>query len=257
MKTQDCFATFFVAMLFLAVSGCATTTQPTAAIPAPVATKKSPVEKRVISSPEQPGDRQFLYSQVAEKLKGLSVRSLTAVNNFIDVHLKTADEKDVVVLALDVKQFPFFLEKVMKSNPLLNALPRDRERLVVVESSKVPGVRNVYYRVKAVEVPEGKQHVWNWAPEGAIFKKYIDLKENLIENKSPEEQFMVLFYLGNYQYNHDLVLSMEEKDGSWNWEKMAHPKDTVFQQMIIPIATIKNGGMEVMTLDLKAIEPKK
>lgn len=250
MKTSSC-VIIMVTILMLA-SGCATTKpQPTAAIPAPV-TKETPVEKQMVSTPEQPGDQEFLYSQVTEKLKGLSAKSLIAVNNFIDVHLR-ADEKEIVVLALDFKRFPFYLEGVMKSNPLLNTLPRDRQRLVVVESIKAPGVRNIYYRVRAEEIPEGKQYAENWAPEGSVFKKHIDPKENLVGDKNPEEQFLTLFYLGNYHYNQDLIISMEGKDGLWDWNKMAHPRETMFQEMLIPIATIKNGAMEIMTLDLKPI----
>lgn len=230
------------------LSGCAATN------PNTVATHVAKPEQQS-ASVEQSGDREFLYSAVTEKLKGLSVKGLEAVNSFVDAHFK-ADAgvgNEVVVLALDTKRFPFFLERVMKSNQLLSTLPRDRERLVVVENMKVPGVRNVYYRVKATEVPEGKQYAQNWAPEGSVFKKHIDPKENLVGDKKPEEQFMTLFYLGNYHYNQDLIISMQGEDGSWDWWKMAHPKDTMFQEMLIPIATVKNGAMEVMTLDLKPV----
>lgn len=235
MKTY----TVLILGLALILSGCAGQNINTESGHTPVAPKE------VIEA-----DRLFLKKSIGQKMEGLALHSLHAVNKFIDVHLKNeALGAEIVVLSVERHDFPFFLEGVMRSNPLLNALPRSKERLVVVESERSPGVQNVFYTIHAEEVPEGKQIATNWAPLPEKWNKHVDPRVNLLEDRTPEQVFFTLFYEGNMRANPDLILSVRGQDGLWDWSRMSHPYETGYGVMLIPLATIKNGAMEALLKD--------
>lgn len=230
-----------VAFFCISLVGCAnvSTLDQGIAPPAPPQEfKKEVVEKK---------DQEFFRKLITEKIGDLSAKALEAVNNFIDAHARAEVDEDTEVLVFTAEKngFPFFLEEVMRSNELLNTLPREKERLVLVENEKAPGVKNVYYLVKGSDVPEGKQMIMNWIPNPERFNKHIDPTVNMVEeDRSQEWMFVFLFYQGNVNINPDLIAPVIGADKKWDWDRMPHPKDTFKGAMLIPIATVKNGAME-------------
>ena len=227
---------FAIAMLLVTLSGCAGH-QPThsghelVAPPANVAAS----------------DLTFLRGTVKKKVEDLSLASLHAVNDFIDAHVKSEVlGREIMVLSVERHGFPFFLEGVMRSNPLLKELPRSKERILVLASDRLPGVENVFYTVYADEIPEGMQVANHWAPLPEVWNKHVDPTVNMLEGRSPEQAFLTLFYEGNIRINPDLIISVRGTDGIWDWSRMAHPAQTGFGVMVIPIATVKNGAMEAL-----------
>ncbi len=241
MKMTQMMFCFLVALLCSTFVGCAhvgTVDQGLTPLSPPQEFKIETVEKE---------DKVFLRGVITEKLKDLSGKALKAVNDFIDAHAwaEINLNKEILVFTAEKNGFPFFLEGVMRSNPLLNSLPREKERIFVIENAKAPGTKNVYYLVKGSDVPEGKQMVKHWMPGPERFLKHVDPTVNLIEeNRTVEWMFIFLFYQGNVDINPELIIPVQGTDNAWNWDRMPHPKDTPKKAMFIPIATMKNGAME-------------
>lgn len=191
-------------------------------------------------------EREILEKHVTEKVRASPLDMLRAMNDFHDTWLEVmyAKGKKIVVLAVEKTGFPFYFEHILRSNSLLNSLPRDKKLFTFVESKRAPGVINVYYKVHADYIPEGKQQPLNWMPSKEIWGKFVEAKENLLTKKTPEEMFLTLFYMGNIDFNPELILAVKGADNTWDWDRMPHPSKTgIRQAMLIPIATMQNQAM--------------
>jgi hypothetical protein len=189
-----------------------------------------------------------MLSQVVRKVAVKSYDDLVAVNDFLDSYQEVKYDKNKKILVLTVTKngVPYFLERILKSNSLLATLPMERQRVVLVESERVPGTLNYFYRANATEIPKGKQVAKNWMPDERLFGAYVDAKANDIAHQTQEHQFYSLFYQGNSKYNPLILLSVQKVSNGqtvWDWNAMTHPKDTPIGYMLIPIGTVKKSVM--------------
>jgi hypothetical protein len=183
-------------------------------------------------------NRSTVTENIHRKLELLDAKGLLSVSNFIDKIWETkatSGEKEVLVLTVDQKGFPPLLEEVLARHERLNTLPRDIKTLFVLESKKVPGVKNIFIEVPAELIKDGDT-VFTWMPNEAEVKKFVDTDANRLAGRNAQETFLTLFTMGNMEWNPELIKSVEKK--KWNWEKMIHPKKTKTKRMFIPIGTL-------------------
>jgi hypothetical protein len=146
----------------------------------------------------------------------------------------------VMVVETDM-EFPPLLDEMMKKHPKHNQLPRDPSTLYVVESARAPGVKNVFIKVPASAVGE-QDGVYDWMPSLQEWQKFVDLKLNKLQGKTPEEAFLVLFAKANERLNPELIAPVEGKhlppEKQWDWSRMPHPKAVPSKCMYVPVATV-------------------
>ncbi|KKS35810.1 MAG: hypothetical protein UU98_C0028G0023 [Parcubacteria group bacterium GW2011_GWD2_42_14] len=187
-------------------------------------------------------DKEILFQNIVRKARRLDYDGLRLVNDIIDTPWEQRADPNLEIVLMMVKKegFPAFLEKILQT-PRLVRIPRDRSALVILESEKNPGVQNVFIEVPAEYMHEDDS-IYDWMPDMALWVKYVDLKANLLTDRTPKEAFLSLFWMANKVKNPELMKALEQKN--WDWAKMPHPKDTVAKKMYIPIATLeKNKGL--------------
>lgn len=234
MFTKISRAFVFVVSLIL-LSGCSHTGQlNTVKDHAPSSAEGAKLEQ--LTTPEVKEDAEVAMHRKAidAKLKGLGLRQLSSISDFIDASTEAeALGKRLVTIAVEA-EFPFFAEGVLRSNPLLNTLPRDKGRLHVMKSKKVPNAQIVYYEVRA-EDQKGQDatHLWMPAPEAWAQQNTVAGSDE--KPLSPRQVFWLLFYEGNGD-NVDLITPVK-KEG-WKWSKLPFLKNTRSKRMLIPLATL-------------------
>ncbi len=176
-----------------------------------------------------------LEAHVCNKVQALDDKVLLrSVNDFIDKLWEVkASGEEITIIAYKKNSFPDFLENILSNHPRLNTLPRDPKTLIILESTRTPGVKNVFIRVPA-EYVNTTECAKDWMPENWA----IDLKRNNLLENDVQKAYLTLFWMGNIKTNPELITSI--KESGWEWEKMIHPKDTASKCMFIPLATLNS-----------------
>jgi len=181
-------------------------------------------------------DEEMLFQNIVRKARRLDYEGLRLANDLLDApwERKADPNLQIVLMMVQKEGFPAFLEKILQT-PRLVRIPRERSALVILPSEKNPAIQNVFIEVPA-EYMHRDDSIYDWMPDMALWVKYVDLKANLLTDRTPKEAFLILFWMANKIKNPEMMKVLEEKN--WDWVKMPHPKDTVAKKMYIPIATL-------------------
>lgn len=228
-----------IALSALVLSGCAGTTQ------APSVQVKSVKEhnQEVVA----PVNTQSRIEIIKAKLSSFAEKDLEKINNFVDSlwAVKADSNKEIMVMVVEKDmEFPPLLDEIMSKHPKLNSLPRDPSTLVVVESPRAPGVRNVFIRVPASAMGD-QDDVFAWMPDATEWMKFIDIKANKLEGKEPQVAYLILFAKANERLNPELIdpvkggANLPPEKQEWDWNNMPHPKTLGNKWMLVPLATVR------------------
>ena len=228
------YALLLLVLTSLALSSCAPTQETNTSkniAPSP------PTEKVMVLNAIQ-GNEKILRELIPEKIKDMSYRDLVRLSTFIDYVKMTSGDptREILVLLVEKNGFPEYLEKILLSQKNLRKVPRKLTSLVKIESNKVKGVFITYIKIPAEYISEKTVSVYDWMPELKDWLKYVNLKECELSHLSPENAFLVLFWMGNKVTNPEFASVL--KKNNFIWDKMPNPKYMGDGSMYIPIYTI-------------------
>jgi len=184
---------------------------------------------------------------IAEVKKQQDPTKLKTTISFMEHRRRVeATGRKLLVTTVEPGAFPFFLKDVFAHHKLLNSLPRDVNNLEIVDSYKVTGTQNIFYRVPAKLVPSPFD-VLSWMAREEEWAKFVDpvangLEEEGVYKSSPAEVFISLFYdANNNDGNQELIIAFHLYKEDWS--KIPHPEFTKAKYILIPVATVTSQAM--------------